>query len=342
MAPFKALYGKCCRSPICWGEVGEQRMLGPELVQTTNAAIQKIRARMLTAQSRQKSYADVRRKNLEFEVRDMVFLKVAPMKGVLRFVKKGKLSPRFVGPFEIQERIGPVAYRLALPPSFSAVHDVFHVSMLRSLSRSWQGKSRSFVVEKFHWSKSFGRTMEWKRPVGERRGHECSVPRAPSLHANRVVPPALQAEPHRLSVASRAARARSLRQAQLSRDVLDQVTAAAWDFFSRGSSMQPLSRLGPRCLESTLVSRLGLAKVVPAWVSFEITTYLGLCGPTGHQSSMDIDMTRVTRRGPRIPIVLGVPRDIEDQSYVPTGAHVARVRERARDWVEDEVRAKAS
>ncbi|KAL4016922.1 hypothetical protein IC575_024593 [Cucumis melo] len=86
---------------------------------------------MLTAQSRQKSYADVRRKDLEFEVGDMVFLKVAPMKGVLRFEKKGKLSPRFVGPFEILERIDPVAYRLALPPSLSAVHGVFHVSMLR-------------------------------------------------------------------------------------------------------------------------------------------------------------------------------------------------------------------
>ncbi|KAL4032926.1 hypothetical protein IC575_006009 [Cucumis melo] len=131
MAPFEALYGKCCRSPVCWGKVGEQRMLGPELVQTTNVAIQKIRARMLTAQSRQKSYADRRHKDLEFEVGDMVFLKVAPMKGVLRFEKKGKLSPRFVGPFEILERIGALAYRLALPPSFSGVHDVFHVSMLR-------------------------------------------------------------------------------------------------------------------------------------------------------------------------------------------------------------------
>ncbi|KAL0534000.1 hypothetical protein IC582_028277 [Cucumis melo] len=131
MAPFAALYGKCCRSPVCWGEVGEQRMLGLELVQTTNAAIQKIRARMLTAQSRQKSYANVGCKDLEFEVGDMVFLKVAPMKGVMRFEKKGKLSPRFVGPFEILKRIGPMAYRLALPPSFSAVHDVFHVSMLR-------------------------------------------------------------------------------------------------------------------------------------------------------------------------------------------------------------------
>ncbi|TYK24105.1 acyl-CoA-binding domain-containing protein 4 isoform X2 [Cucumis melo var. makuwa] len=82
--------------------------------------------------------------------------------------------------------------------------------------------------------------------------------------------------------------------------------------------------------------------VVPAWVSFGITTYLGLCGPTGHQSSMDIDMTRVTRWGPRIPIVLGVPRGTKDQSYVSTGAHVACVRERARDWVKDEASAKAS
>ncbi|KAL4027967.1 hypothetical protein IC575_011157 [Cucumis melo] len=131
MTPFEALYGKCCRSPVCWGEVGEQRLMGPELVQSTNEAIQKIRSRMQTARSRQKSYADVRRKDLEFDVRDKLFLKVAPMKGVLRFERRGKLSPRFVGPFEILERIGPVAYRLALPPSLSTVHDVFHVSMLR-------------------------------------------------------------------------------------------------------------------------------------------------------------------------------------------------------------------
>ncbi|KAL0561469.1 hypothetical protein IC582_001897 [Cucumis melo] len=131
MTPFEALYGKCCRSPVCWGEVGEQRLMGPELVQSTNEAIQKIRSRMHTAQSRQKSYADVRRKDLEFEVGDKVFLKVAPMRGVVRFERRGKLSPRFVGPFEILERIGPVAYRLALPPSLSTVHDVFHVSMLR-------------------------------------------------------------------------------------------------------------------------------------------------------------------------------------------------------------------
>ncbi|KAA0047145.1 pol protein [Cucumis melo var. makuwa] len=135
MAPFEALYGKCCRSPVCWDEVGEQRLMGPELVQSTNESIQKIRAHMQTAQSRQKSYADVRRKDLKFYVGDKVFLKVALMKGVLRFEKKGKLSPCFIGPFEILERIGPVAYRLALPPlllaSFrlpSAAADLAHLS----------------------------------------------------------------------------------------------------------------------------------------------------------------------------------------------------------------------
>ncbi|KAA0048100.1 putative 22 kDa kafirin cluster [Cucumis melo var. makuwa] len=113
MASFEALYGKCCRSPICWDEVGEQRLMGPELVQSTNEGIQKIRSHMQTAHSRQKSYADVGRNDLEFGVGDKVFLKVAPMKGVLRFEGRGKLSPRFVGPFEILEQLGPVAYRLA-------------------------------------------------------------------------------------------------------------------------------------------------------------------------------------------------------------------------------------
>ena len=105
--------------------------MGPELVQTTNAAVQKIKQRILSAQSRQKSYADSRRKDLKFAVGDHVFLKVAPMREVLRFGKKGKLSPRFVGPFEVLERIGLVAYRLALPPILAAMHNVFHVSILR-------------------------------------------------------------------------------------------------------------------------------------------------------------------------------------------------------------------
>ena len=90
-----------------------------------------IRQRLLTAQSRHKSYVDVRRRPLEFKVGDHVFLKVMPKRGVVRFDKRGKLSPRFIGPFEILERIGTVAYQLALPPSISGAHEVFHVSMLR-------------------------------------------------------------------------------------------------------------------------------------------------------------------------------------------------------------------
>ncbi|XP_023522445.1 uncharacterized protein LOC111786376 [Cucurbita pepo subsp. pepo] len=131
MAPYEALYGKQCRTPLCWDEVGERELVDPELVQVTNQAVQKIRERMRTTQSRQKRYANSRRRSLEFKVGDKVFLKVAPMKGVLRFGRKGKLSPRFIGPFEILERIRPVAYRLALPPSLSTVHNVFHVSVLR-------------------------------------------------------------------------------------------------------------------------------------------------------------------------------------------------------------------
>ena len=90
-----------------------------------------IRKRLQTAQSQQKSYYDNSRRKVEFEVGDMVFLKVAPMKGVMRFGKKGKLSPRFFGPFEILKRIGKVAYKLALPPTLAGVHNLFHVSMLR-------------------------------------------------------------------------------------------------------------------------------------------------------------------------------------------------------------------
>ena len=89
-----------------------------------------IRQRLLTDQSWQKTYADVRRRPLEFEVGDHIFLKVMPKRGVVRFGKRGKLSPRFIGPFEILERIGTVVYRLALQPSMSSVHEVFHVSML--------------------------------------------------------------------------------------------------------------------------------------------------------------------------------------------------------------------
>ena len=131
MSPYEALYGKQCHTPLCWNETGERKLLGPEIVQTTVDKVNVIHAQLKAAQDRQKSYADKRRKDLEFEVGDRVFLKLSPWKGVVRFGKRGKLSPRYIGPFEIVERIGPVAYRLDLLEELSRVHNVFHISMLR-------------------------------------------------------------------------------------------------------------------------------------------------------------------------------------------------------------------
>ncbi|GJV35520.1 putative reverse transcriptase domain-containing protein [Tanacetum coccineum] len=130
-APFEALYGRKCRSPIMWAKVGEGQLIGPELVQETTKKISQIKDRLKVARDRQKSYADKRRKPLEFSVGDYVLLKVSPWKGVVRFGKKGKLAPRFVGPFEIIEKVGPVAYRLDLPEELDGVHDTFHVSNLK-------------------------------------------------------------------------------------------------------------------------------------------------------------------------------------------------------------------
>ena len=131
MAPYKALYGRKCRSPLCWEEVSERQLLGLEIIQMTFEKIDLIRKRLQTAQSRQKSYYDNLRRKVEFEVRGMVFLKATPIKGVMRFGKKGKLSPRFIDSFEILKCIGKVAYKLVLLPTLAGVHNVFHVSMLR-------------------------------------------------------------------------------------------------------------------------------------------------------------------------------------------------------------------
>ena len=130
-APYKALYGRRCRSPICWEEVGERKILGPEIIQRTCEKVNMIHDWLRAAQSRQKSYYDIKRKALELKIRDKVFLWVAPMKRVMRFGKKDKLSPRFVGPFEVMERVGEVAYRIVLPPALSGIHNVFHESILR-------------------------------------------------------------------------------------------------------------------------------------------------------------------------------------------------------------------
>ncbi len=112
-------YGCWCRSPICWDDVGERRIIGPNLVEDAEAKVRVARRRLLTAQSRQKSYVDQRRCGFEFQVGDHILLKVSPARGIKRFGLRNRLSPRFVGPLEISERIGPVAYRLTLRPSLA-------------------------------------------------------------------------------------------------------------------------------------------------------------------------------------------------------------------------------
>jgi len=131
MAPFEALYGWRCRTSFCWYESGESSLLGPDVVQETTEKVKMIQAKMRATQRRQKSYHDKRRKDIEFQVGDHVFLRVNHVTGVGRALKCRKLTPRFVGPFEIVEKIGAVPYRIVLPPSLSNHHDVFHVSQLR-------------------------------------------------------------------------------------------------------------------------------------------------------------------------------------------------------------------
>ena len=131
MAPYEALYGRKCRTPVCWMELNEHKVIGPDIVKVTEEKVQVILERLKAASDRQKSYADLKRRDITYEVGDKVFLKVSPWTKILRFGKKGKLSLRFIGLYEVLERIGPVAYRLALPLELAKLHDVFHVSMLR-------------------------------------------------------------------------------------------------------------------------------------------------------------------------------------------------------------------
>ncbi|WVZ76424.1 hypothetical protein U9M48_024401 [Paspalum notatum var. saurae] len=129
MAPFEALYGRRCRTPLNWSEPGERVTFGPDLVTQAEEQVKLIHGNLKRARSRQKSYSDKRRRPLVFELDDHVYLRVSPMKGVHRFGVKGKLAPR------LRAKCGPVAYRLELPPHLAAVHDVFHVSQLKKCLR---------------------------------------------------------------------------------------------------------------------------------------------------------------------------------------------------------------
>ncbi|WZZ44999.1 hypothetical protein YC2023_041258 [Brassica napus] len=135
MAPYEALYGRPCRTPLCWTEVGERRDLEPAMVQETVEHIEMLKTRLKEAHDRQKSYADKRRKDLEFQVGDLVYLKMRTFQGGSKTRKLKKLKPRYMGPYPIVERIGAVAYRLQLSAELSDFHDVFYVSVLRKVVR---------------------------------------------------------------------------------------------------------------------------------------------------------------------------------------------------------------
>ena len=132
MAPYETLYGRPCRSPICWTKVGENSITGSNLIRDTFEKVDLIRKHLLTrSKPAEELHVDRRCRPFEFEVGVHIFLKVMPKKGVVRFGKLRKLAPRYIGPFKVLERVGTVAYQLVLPPSLSGVHEVFHVSMLR-------------------------------------------------------------------------------------------------------------------------------------------------------------------------------------------------------------------
>ncbi|XP_073120833.1 uncharacterized protein [Henckelia pumila] len=131
MDPFEALYGKKFKSPLFWDDISETPDTGPNIIREMSDKVKLIQSRMKAAQDQQAKYANVRRRPLSSEQGDRLFLKISPFRGIVRFGKRGKLSPRFIGPYEILEKIGDLAYRLALPPLLSGIHDIFHVSMLR-------------------------------------------------------------------------------------------------------------------------------------------------------------------------------------------------------------------
>ncbi|WVZ52689.1 hypothetical protein U9M48_003726 [Paspalum notatum var. saurae] len=135
MSPFQALYGRRCRTPLHWDQPGEKQLFGPGIIEDAERQVRMIRENLRIAQTRQKSYADNRRRDLEFAVGDYVYLKVSPIRGLRRFKVKGKLAPRYIGPFKIIDRKGEVAYQLELPDRLSGVHNVFHISQLKKCLR---------------------------------------------------------------------------------------------------------------------------------------------------------------------------------------------------------------
>jgi hypothetical protein len=147
MSPFQALYRRNCRTPLHWDQPGTRQVFGPDIVLEVEENIRMVRENLKIAQSRQRSYADTRRRDLSFKVGDYVYLKVSPIRGIKRFGVKGNLAPRYIGPYQIQARRGKVAYQLSLLESQLAVHDVFHVSQRKKCLRVLEDQLPTEVLE---------------------------------------------------------------------------------------------------------------------------------------------------------------------------------------------------
>ncbi|GJU22885.1 putative reverse transcriptase domain-containing protein [Tanacetum coccineum] len=147
VAPFEALYGRKCRSPECWAEVGDAQLTSPAIIHETTEKIIQIKSRIQAARDRPQSYENIRYKPMVFQVGDKVMLKVSPWKEVVRFGKQGKLNPRYVGPFKVIERVRTVAYKLELPQQLSRVHNTFHVS---NLKKCLSDESLMIPLEELH------------------------------------------------------------------------------------------------------------------------------------------------------------------------------------------------
>ncbi|GKE98987.1 putative reverse transcriptase domain-containing protein [Tanacetum coccineum] len=169
--PFEALYGRKCRSPVCWAEVGQVQLTGPEIVQETTEKIIQIKQRMQATRDRQKSYTDLKRKPMEFQVGDKVMLKVSPWKGVVCFGKRGKLNPKYVGPFKVLEQVGSVAYKLELPQELSRVHNMFNETV-EIMDREVKRLKRSRIpIIKVRWNSMRGPEFTWERKDQFRKKH---------------------------------------------------------------------------------------------------------------------------------------------------------------------------
>lgn len=144
MALYEALYGRRCWTPVCCSELSERKVVGPKLIQETEDIVKLIWDRLKIAFDRQKSYADLKRRDIDFVVGDKFVVNVSPWKKVFRFSRKGKLNPHFIGPYEIIEKVRPVTYRLALPTELQKMHDVFHVSIIK---RYWSNPSHVISME---------------------------------------------------------------------------------------------------------------------------------------------------------------------------------------------------